>query len=52
VGKMETNHVDLNTCMRETTILLKSFLRAIPEEQLSYFQQNVEKRIPKGGPYR
>jgi hypothetical protein len=40
--KLDTNQFDLNTCFRETIVLLKSFLRAIPEEQLPSFEQNVE----------
>jgi hypothetical protein len=31
-------HFDLNTCLRESFVLLKSFLRAIPGEQLSAFE--------------
>lgn len=35
------DHFDLNTCLRESFVLLKSFLRAIPEEQLSVFEGSV-----------
>ena len=35
------DHFDLNTCLRESFVLLKSFLRAIPEEQLSVFESSV-----------
>lgn len=31
-------HYDLNTCLRETIVLLKSFLRALPERELEAFQ--------------
>lgn len=42
---MNTNHYDLNTCFRETTILLKCFLHAMPERQLIRFRQSVEIRV-------
>jgi hypothetical protein len=32
---------DLTTCLRETIVLLKSFLRALPDDQLPAFQQAV-----------
>ena len=35
------DHFDLNTCLRESFVLLKSFLRAIPEEQLSVFEGSL-----------
>jgi hypothetical protein len=38
---VDTSHYDLNTCLRETIVLLKSFLRALPDEQLSAFQRSV-----------
>ena len=31
-------HFDLNTCLRETMILLKSFLLVVPDEQLTSFE--------------
>jgi len=34
-------HFDLNTCLREATVLLKSFLVVLPEDQLSAFQNSV-----------
>lgn len=34
-------HYDLNTCLRETIVLLKSFLLALPDDQLFGFQQSV-----------
>jgi len=36
-----TDHFDLNTCLRESFVLLKSFLRALPEEQLAAFKSSV-----------
>lgn len=40
----DADHFDLNTCLRESFVLLKSFLRAIPEEQLSVFENSVISR--------
>jgi hypothetical protein len=34
-------HYDLNTCLRETIVLLKSFLMALPETELEAFQATV-----------
>lgn len=35
---LDAVHYDLNTCLRETTVLFKSFLHALPEGQLDAFQ--------------
>ena len=35
---LDAAHYDLNTCLRETVVLLKCFLLALPEPQLSQFQ--------------
>ncbi|MGB8325255.1 MAG: hypothetical protein WCE52_20020 [Candidatus Acidiferrum sp.] len=35
---LDATHYDLNTCLRETVVILKSFLHALPEGQLSHFQ--------------
>jgi len=37
-------HFDLNTCLRETIVLLKSFLLVLPEEQITCFE--TELRFP------
>lgn len=34
-------HFDLNTCLRETIVLLKSFLVVLPDEQLTVFQKSI-----------
>lgn len=34
---LDVNHFDLNTCLRETDVLLKSFLCVLPEDQLARF---------------
>jgi hypothetical protein len=38
-------HYDLNTCLREAIVLLKSFLRAVPEEELMPFQESVSRQM-------
>lgn len=38
---VDAAHYDLNTCLRETIIMLKSFLRALPDDQLPGFQESV-----------
>ncbi len=35
-------HYDLNTCLRETEVLLKSFLHALPGSQLAQFQETLQ----------
>lgn len=35
-------HYDLNTCLRETLVVLKSFLRVLPEEEVDTFRRNLE----------
>jgi hypothetical protein len=38
---IDAAHYDLNTCLRETIVLLKSFLRALPDDQLGGFEKAV-----------
>jgi hypothetical protein len=38
---VDATHYDLNTCLRETIVLLKSFLMALPETELDAFQATV-----------
>jgi hypothetical protein len=38
-------HYDLNTCLRQTVVLFKSFLHALPEEQLSEFEASLASQI-------
>jgi hypothetical protein len=38
---IDAAHYDLNTCLRETIVLLKSFLLALPDDQLAGFQKSV-----------
>ena len=35
---LDSIHYDLNTCLRETVVLLKSFLHVLPDQQLHRFQ--------------
>jgi hypothetical protein len=39
---LESYHYDFNTCLREAEILLKSFLRALPGEQVSAFAEELD----------
>jgi hypothetical protein len=38
---MDSEHFDLNTCLREAMVLLKCFLRVLPEAELPKFQRTV-----------
>jgi hypothetical protein len=38
-------HFDLNTCLREAIVLLKSFLVVLPDDQLTIFQKSVNAQI-------
>jgi hypothetical protein len=42
---MNKGHFDLNTCLRESFILLKCFLRVLPGVELRPFQENVSKGL-------
>jgi len=39
---LDHDHYDLNTCFRETMVLLKCFLRVLPDDQLLSFQKTVD----------
>ena len=41
---LDASHYDLNTCLRETVVLFKSFLHALPESQLQEFLAIVQER--------
>jgi hypothetical protein len=43
--ELDQLHYDLNTCLREAEIVLKSFLRALPAEQLDLFAAELEAPI-------
>jgi hypothetical protein len=38
---LASHHYDFNTCMRETEIVLKSFLRTLPSDQISAFSSEL-----------
>lgn len=38
---VDAAHYDLNTCLREAIVLLKSFLMALPDDELEIFQATV-----------
>jgi hypothetical protein len=38
---VDADHYDLNTCLRESIVVFKSFLIAIPDGQLEAFQDSV-----------
>lgn len=38
---VDAAHYDLNTCLRESVVLLKSFLMALPDKELGSFQSTV-----------
>jgi hypothetical protein len=45
---MNRAHFDLNTCLRESFILLKCFLRVLPGAELRAFQENVSRGLGTG----
>jgi hypothetical protein len=42
---VDSVHYDLNTCLREGIVLLKSFLLVLPEDQLGAFQKTVRTQL-------
>ena len=48
---VDTTHYDLNTCLREGIVLLKSFLLVLPEDQLATFQKaaRAQMQAPEPG---
>ena len=48
---LDASHYDLNTCLRESIVLLKCFLLALPEEQLLVFSSALSGApIPSSSP--
>jgi hypothetical protein len=43
-NSVDVDHFDLNTCFRESIVLFKSFLIALPEDQLISFQDSVREQ--------
>jgi hypothetical protein len=44
--ELEVLGYDLNTCMGETTVVLKSFFCALPAEELEAFRQKLVMQVP------
>jgi len=44
--ELEILGYDLNTCMGETTVVLKSFFCALPAEELETFRQKLVMQVP------
>jgi hypothetical protein len=42
---MDNAHYDINTCLRETTVLLKSFLLVLPDDQIGAFEKTVRSQM-------
>jgi hypothetical protein len=45
-SRLEEFHYDLNTCLRETLVILKSFLCVLPAQELAPFQGRLHSRMP------
>ncbi len=43
------DHFDLNTCLREAFVLLRSFLLVLPEDQLPVFERSVTRQMRAAG---
>ena len=43
---LDSAHYDLNTCLRESEIVLKAFLRSLPSEQFTAFAGDMDKQPP------
>ena len=52
--EVDAGHYDLNTCLRETIVLLKSFFVVLPAGQLGDFEKTVhdQSQFPDGDPTR
>jgi len=49
---LDEAHYDLNTCLRESIVVLKSFLMALPDDELGLFQLSVAARLRVARPKR
>jgi hypothetical protein len=45
--RLEEFHYDLNTCLRETMVVLKSFLCVLPGKELGPFEARLHSRLPQ-----
>ena len=41
--QLDSLHYDLNTCLRESEVILKSFLHALPAERLAFFRAELSR---------
>jgi hypothetical protein len=48
-AEVDSDHYDLNTCLRESIVVFKSFLIAMPEGQLGAFQDTVRLQSQDAG---
>lgn len=42
---LDASHYDLNTCLRETVVILECFLHALPADQLTVFQACLKEHL-------
>lgn len=42
---LDDSHYDLNTCLRESVVVLRCFLHALPDEQLPEFQVSLNEHV-------
>jgi hypothetical protein len=42
---MDSSHYDLNTCLRESVVILKCFLHALPDDQLADFRASLNEPV-------
>jgi len=42
---LDDAHFDLNTCLREAIVLLKSFIVVLPDDQISAFQKSINDQM-------
>jgi hypothetical protein len=42
--EVDSDHYDLNTCLREAIVVFKSFMIALPESQIEAFQNTVRQQ--------
>jgi hypothetical protein len=42
---LDASHYDLNTCLRESVVILKCFLHTLPSDQLAEFQASLNEHV-------
>jgi hypothetical protein len=50
-NRLEELHYDLNTCLRETMVVLKSFLCVLPGQELAPFEGRLHSRMPQAAQF-